>query len=113
MNTTTRIAPIQIDAIAFQDETGAWIGQCIQYDIAARSEKLIDLPKAIERMVVANICINEKLGRKDLEGIPGAPEKFADSFHSAKIKMLNMPGHETEKQTSPVELHDLRLVEAT
>ena len=70
MLTSSSTTPIKIDAVAFQDPSGAWIAQCIQYDIVARANSLPELPKAIQREVVANLCINAKLGRNNLEGIP-------------------------------------------
>lgn len=103
---------ISIDAIAFQDASGVWIGQCIQYDIAAHARTLTDLPKAIEREVFANICINIKLGKDALDGIPPAPKRFADEFNQAQLGLS--PNYKLKSLDSRkrVRLHDLRVVEA-
>lgn len=76
--------PIHIDVVAFEDD-GYWIAQCIQYDIVARADNLTLLPRAIEREITANICINHKLGREHLEGVPPAPDRFRELFKRAKM----------------------------
>jgi hypothetical protein len=102
---------INVDAVAFQDSTGAWIGQCIQYDISAHAKSLPGLTKAIERQIAANVCVNEKLGRKLLDGIPPAPDHFAEAFQSGEIGLS--PTHKLKSLDSftCIHLHDLRVVE--
>jgi hypothetical protein len=102
---------INVDAVAFQDASGAWIGQCIQYDIAAHAKTLKELAKKLERTIVANVCINEKRGRKLLEGIPPAPEHFAEAFRNG-IGLSPATKMKTLDSSSFVHVHDLRVVEA-
>lgn len=101
---------INVDAVAFQESSGVWIGQCIQYDIAAHAKSLKALTKAIERQIAANVCINEKLGRKLLQGIPPAPAHFFEEFEkgfgmSPAEKLKSLDG------SSFVHVHELRIVE--
>jgi hypothetical protein len=100
--------PVKLNAIAFQDVDGAWIAQCIQYDIVARAESLVQLPKVLEREVAANFCINAKLGRPDLSGIPPAPEHFRKAFEAAEYRMR--PQHTDEAQA--VQIDELGVIEA-
>jgi hypothetical protein len=98
---------ITISAIAFHDE-GVWIAQCVEYDIAVSATTLPKLRKAFERAVIANICVNEKLGRSGLDGIPPAPSKFRDLFNNADTDL-----HPIKQAPSPapVTIRDFRLAE--
>jgi hypothetical protein len=112
MPMSSSTTPIKIDAVAFQDPSGAWIAQCIQYDIVARANSLPELPKAIQREVVANLCINAKLGRKDLEGIPPAPEKYQEEFRAATLRLSPRSNLKMFDSSHSIELNDLGVVEA-
>ena len=98
---------ITISAIAFHDE-GVWIAQCVEYDIAVSATTLPKLRKAFEQAVIANICVNEKLGRSRLDGIPPSPSKFRDLFNNADTDLhpINQPS-----LTTPVAIRDFRLAE--
>lgn len=75
---------IEIKVVAYQ-KGNAWIAQCVEYDIYAHSESLPKLSLALERAVLANVCINAELGRKGLDGIPPAPQRFLDMFQGAHL----------------------------
>lgn len=98
---------IKISAIAFHDK-GVWVAQCVEYDIAVSAETLPKLRKAFERAVVANICVNEKLGRSGLDGIPPAPSKFRDLFNNAHTGLHPI---KREPSPAPVAIRDFRLAE--
>lgn len=105
MPTSFPTAPIEIDVVAYQDACGIWVGQCIQYDIAAHAKTFSGLLKAIERTVAANICINQKLGRKGLEGIPPAPEKFRKRLDQAEYPLSPL----TKIDSAPKQVHIQKL----
>jgi hypothetical protein len=98
---------ITISAIAFHNE-GVWIAQCVEYDIAVSATTLPKLRKAFERAVIANICVNESLGRSGLDGIPPAPSKFRDLFNNADTDL-----HPIKQAPSPaaIAIRDFRLAE--
>ena len=75
---------IEINVVAYQ-KGNAWIAQCVEYDIYAHSESLPKLSLALERALLAKVCINAELGRKDLDGFPPAPQRFLDMFQSAHL----------------------------
>ncbi|MGH6850070.1 MAG: hypothetical protein ACREDD_06440 [Methylocella sp.] len=100
---------IIISAIAFHDE-GVWVAQCIEHDIAVSAETLPKLRRAFEKAVVANICVNEELGRSGLDGIPPAPSHFRDLFENADIDLH--PIKQTPSRV-PVEIRDFRLAEVS
>ena len=77
---------ISITAIAYE-EGGAWVIQGIEYDIVASAEDFQSLPKAFVRAVIDNVCITQHLGRKPLEGIGPAPERFRALFDQAQWEM--------------------------
>jgi hypothetical protein len=96
-----------ISVIAFHDE-GVWIAQCVEYDIAVSAETLPKLRQAFEKAVLANICMNKKLGRSGLDGIPPAPSRFRDLFNNADTDL-----HPIQRTPSPapVDIRDFRLAE--
>jgi hypothetical protein len=95
--------------VAFQDRDGSWIAQCIQYDITARAKNVLEVRKAFARQLKANLAVNERLGRKGLEGIPRAPEKFKRAFDAAEEHMTSSAQIDIP---IPSEQIDIRLTEA-
>jgi len=112
MQTSPPMLSINVDAVAFQDASGDWIAQCIQYDISVHAKSLPELKKALEREIAANVCINEKLGRKGLEGIPSAPKKYEEVFNSAGLELSPSYRLKTLDSSKSVHLHNLKVVEA-
>ena len=84
-----------ISVIAFHDE-GVWIAQCVEYDISVSAETLPKLRQAFEKAVLANICVNKKLGRSGLDGNPPAPSHFRDLFDNADTDL-----HPIQQAPSP------------
>jgi hypothetical protein len=79
-------AQLQINAIAFK-EGDAWVIQGIEYDIVAHTYDVTALPHAFMRAVLENIVITTHLGRKPLEGIKPAPERFCALYERAEVEM--------------------------
>jgi hypothetical protein len=75
-----------INAIAFK-EGDAWVVQGIEYDIVAHAYDVVKLPHAFTRAVVENIIITERLGRRALEGIKPAPERFKEMYEQAETEL--------------------------
>lgn len=82
---------IRINAIAFE-EGDAWVVQGIEYDIVAHADDVRKLPDAFTRAVLENCLITEHLGRKPLEGIKPAPERFRAMFDRAIVEMRPITG---------------------
>jgi hypothetical protein len=76
----------QINAVAFK-EGDAWVVQGIEYDIVAHAHEVTALPNAFIRAVLENIVITEHLGKRALEGIRPAPERFRELFEEAQVEM--------------------------
>jgi hypothetical protein len=75
---------IEVNVVAFQ-EGDLWVAQCVEYDIAAFTKNMLELPSAFERAVAANICANADLGREGLDGIPAAPDRYRGLLERAKM----------------------------
>lgn len=75
--------PIELRAVVFR-EGDAWVVQCIEYDIAAHAATITDLEHAFMRAVFENCIITEHLGRKPLEGIKPAPDRFRHMYEEAQ-----------------------------
>jgi len=76
----------KINAIAFK-EGDAWVIQGIEYDIVAHTDDVTTLPQAFMRAVMENMIVTEHLGRKPLEGIKPAPERFRTLYDDAEVEM--------------------------
>ena len=74
---------INIRAVAWQ-EGEQWVVQGIEYDIVAHAPDVTALPKAFMTAVVENAAISAHLGRKPLEGIKAAPQKYRDLYERAE-----------------------------
>jgi len=111
MHTPFAPTPIVIDALAFQDASGVWIAQCIQYDIVAQAKSLPALPKALEQEIFANLCVNAKLGREGLDGIPPAPQRYQEEFKEATLGLSPNYKFKSLSSTKQVHLHDLKVAE--
>ena len=73
---------VQLRALLFQ-EGDVWVVQGVEYDICAHGA---DIPKArlaFERALVEHCLILEHLGRKPMEGVPPAPDRFWAMFEDA------------------------------
>lgn len=84
-----------IRAVAFED-AGVWVVQGIEFDICTHSKDPAGVPAAFMRAVVENACITEHLGRKPLQGIKPAPDRFKEMFKEAvtqghPVKDLRLP----------------------
>ncbi len=81
---------IQINAVAFRSDEGAWIVQGIEHDISTFAHDVLDIPTAFERTIMEYVCITTSLGRKPLEGIKAAPERFKAMFDAAENKVMRV-----------------------
>lgn len=96
---------LTVNVVAFRDGD-LWVAQCIDFDIAARSDTLPKAMKAFQRAFVANLVANRELGRTELEGVPPAPQRFREMFESAKSVDVSLPA------VRPLAVADLRVAEA-
>lgn len=102
---------IEVNGVVYQDGD-VWVAQCVEYDIAAFAKHPTELPRALERALAANVCVNVDLGREALDGIPAAPAKFRQLFERAKLGLTPAPAAPAPSKKSPVKVRDLRLAEA-
>jgi hypothetical protein len=94
-----------VNVLAFR-EGDFWVAQCIEYDISARSDTLPKALTAFRHAFAANLAANQELGRKALEGVPPAPQRYRQMFDQAESV------HEKLPTGRPVAVADLRVSEA-
>ena len=75
---------MKLSAFAFESASGEWVAQCVEHDITVSADCFELLQKKFRREVMGHILVNEKLGRKGLDGIPALPEPFRSVFQAAK-----------------------------
>ena len=79
-------APHKLSVLFIESRSG-WTAQCLEHDIAAQADSLNALFDEIERVLVAQVALDEAQGRRPFEGIEPAPAKFWDAFRAARTKM--------------------------
>jgi hypothetical protein len=102
------MAPIKLDVVVYEDGD-LWVAQAIQFDIAARADKLTKIPRAFERALMANLSINHELGRDALDRIAPAPPEFREMFERAHLDLHDRCGSIVPPRG--FEIGDLRLAE--
>ncbi len=78
-----------LDVLLFQ-ETGSWVAQCLQYDIAAPGRKIDDAIYELQRIICGQIVVRKELNLPSIEqGLPRAPEIYWRLYHQAKKKPVD------------------------
>jgi hypothetical protein len=90
-----------IKAVAFK-EGDAWVIQGIEYDIVAHADDIAAIPHAFTRAVIENMLITQHLGRRPLEGIKPAPDRFRSLYDDADFEIRPL---KKEKQSPDVVVH--------
>jgi len=106
---------LTLSVLFLQDVTNHgiyWIAQCLEYDIVAQGKSLTDARKALERTVVGQLFIDQRMGKQPFEGIGQAPAWYFKKFETAE--RLASPEQFTLPNNSPVEVraNDVRLIAA-
>lgn len=79
-------APYKLSVLFIEGRHG-WTAQCLEHDIAAQASSLNALFEELERVLVAQVALDESQGKKPFEGIGPAPEKYWEAFRNARTKM--------------------------
>src|SRR5438094_297263 len=80
------VKPIKVRAVIFK-EGDWWVGQYLEYDIAAQAKTVNDLIYELQRTLVAHIVINKKEGREPFANLEQAPKRYWNMFYQG-IKVL-------------------------
>lgn len=78
-------APLKISAVLFQEEDGAWSGQCLEYDIAAQAKTLHDLRYELQRILIGHLVASAELGQEPFMGLEPAPRRFWEMYEQADV----------------------------
>lgn len=70
-------------SILLLNEGGAWVLQCLQYDIAGQGKTIEDAKVAFRDAFVGQVIVDCEHGRKPLAQVPRAPRWYWDEFHEA------------------------------
>jgi hypothetical protein len=69
-----------IRAVLFEEETGGWSAQCLEYDITAQAQTFLDLQDELMRVLVTHIAACAQLGREPFSEIKEAPQRFWELY---------------------------------
>lgn len=82
---------MELDVLLFQ-ETGSWVAQCLQYDIAAPGRKIDDAIYELQRIICGQIVVRKELNLPPIEqALPRAPEIYWKLYHQAARIEKNPP----------------------
>ena len=76
----------RIRAVVFK-EGDWWVAQCLEYDYAAVSKSLEDLPGELQWAVTAQITISLERGIQPFHGYSPAPRRFWEMFEKAGTQL--------------------------
>jgi len=92
----------QIRAVLFE-EGGAWSAQCLDYDIAAQAETLLDLHDELTRVLVSHVAASIQLGQEPFSAFKPAPQKFWDLYESGlRLESKPVPFTLAKAQLPPI-----------
>lgn len=88
-----------------------WMGQCLEYDIAAQAKTVTDLPYQLERAIVGHIVIALDNKMEPFESVPPAPSRFERMFENG-MKVSAPTDHRFTVEGLPQpEIPDLRIAD--
>ena len=61
-------------------EEGGWIAQCLEHDIVAQGANVKEAKERLVLTVVCQIVVDLKNGKRPLEGIDKAPQRYWEQF---------------------------------
>jgi hypothetical protein len=67
-------------SILLTNEKGAWIAQCLEWDIAAQDESPMKALQAFEQVFWARVMRDREKDRPILSNLDRAPDEFWDQF---------------------------------
>jgi hypothetical protein len=79
----------RIRTVLFQ-ESGRWVAQCLDVDIAAQAKNEDDLAYELGRIIVSHVVASEHLGVEPFVNLPPAPRRYWDMFFKAASKSTTM-----------------------
>ncbi len=66
------------------NESGKWVVQCLEYDIAAQGDSPAEAREAWQRAFVGQAIVNLKHDKEPMADVPRAPKFYWDLFAKAK-----------------------------
>lgn len=71
-----------IRAVVFRDGD-LWVAQCLEYDLATQGRTMEQLRERLEMLLLAQMAVGRKVGRKPFAGMPKAPQEFWERWENA------------------------------
>jgi hypothetical protein len=86
----TKHPHIGIRVLFIEQDDGGWIGQCLEYDIAAQAKTFNELKHEFERVLMAYLMLDDQ-SETDLLGQLGkAPQKFWEMYQNSEENELSL-----------------------
>jgi hypothetical protein len=83
METPTPATKTYTIRVLVQQKDGAFIAQCLEYDIAAQAKTLPDLYYEVERLLIGRCVVAKERGSEPFEGLKPAPAHYWQLFDRA------------------------------
>ncbi len=69
-----------IQVVFFERSPSEWVAQCLQYDIGAQADNLLELVYELQRSLVGHVVISIENGLQPFESLPPAPAEYWDKW---------------------------------
>jgi len=96
-----------ISAVLFKRED-QWVGQCLQYDVAAQATTIDDLEYELVRTLMAHVVLDLENSVEPLTTLPRAPEEYWKMFDKGRELVAKTPP-QFELPWPILECHDFSL----
>ena len=81
----------KLTIILFQRDPGEWIAQCLEYDIGAQADTLLDLLYELQRSLVGHVVISRYHGLVPFECLPPTPGLYQAKLETRKPAAISPP----------------------
>lgn len=71
-------------SVLFLKEHGAWVGQCLEHDIAAQGKTIEEAKTSLTHTLAAQLILDSTNNQKPLAAIKPAPEYYRTKFERAE-----------------------------
>lgn len=82
-----------VRAVLYQESSGWWSAQCLEYDVATQAKTLPTLYRELERVLLSYFVVSNHLGVEPFSGLPPAPKHFQAMFYDGKPAPKNGAPH--------------------
>jgi len=88
-------------------EDGAWVAQCLEFDVCGQGDQIDDALFSLEAAFVGQILLDARDKREPMSFVKTAPQRYVDLYEHAKALTEKRPFRVPERDELPAEIADV------